>query len=50
MLFYGGQIDGLLDNISIESLDIIIDLIDEYIDLVEAISDARRSDCSSRGN
>ena len=39
MLFYGGEIDCVLGFISIESLDMILDLIDEYIELRESIEE-----------
>ena len=39
MLFYGGEIDCILGSISIESLDKILDLIDEYIELRESVEE-----------
>ena len=35
-LFYGGEIDGIIGDISIDALDFLLDLIDEYIELVES--------------
>ena len=37
--FYGGDIKCLLDPISIDSLDNILDLLDEYIELVESTTE-----------
>ena len=34
-IFYGGEIDCILGEISIDALDKILDLIDEYIELRE---------------
>jgi len=36
-VMYGGEIDCILENLTLKSLDRILDLIDEYIDLVEDI-------------
>lgn len=36
-IFYGGEIDGILGDISIDTIDFILDLIDKYIDLLEDI-------------
>ena len=36
-IFYGGEIDCILGEISIDGLDKILDLIDEYIELREVI-------------
>jgi hypothetical protein len=38
-IFYGGEIKCILDEISIDALDRILDLIDEYIELREVIED-----------
>lgn len=38
-IFYGGEIDCILGEISIDGLDEILDLIDEYIELREAVED-----------
>lgn len=38
-IFYGGEIDCILGEISIDALDKILDLIDEYIELREVIED-----------
>lgn len=35
MQFYGGEIRGLIGAISFESLNFILDLLDEYIELKE---------------
>ena len=35
-IFYGGEIDGIIGNISTTTLDFLLDLIDEYIELVES--------------
>lgn len=35
MQFYGGEIRGLIGDISYEALNFILDLLDEYIDLKE---------------
>ena len=37
--FYGGEIKCILGEISIEALDKILDLMDEYIELKEVIED-----------
>lgn len=37
-IFYGGDIKCVLGPISISSLDAILDLMDEYIELKEAVS------------
>lgn len=36
-IFYGGEIDGILGDISIDTLDFILNLIDEYIELIESL-------------
>ena len=36
--FYGGETDGIIGDISIDGMDFILDLIDEYIELVESLS------------
>lgn len=38
-IFYGGEIDCILGEISIDALDKILDLMDEYIELREAVED-----------
>ena len=38
-IFYGGEIDCILGEISIDALDKILDLIDEYIELRETMGD-----------
>lgn len=38
-IFYGGEIDCILGEISIDGLDMILDLIDEYIELREVVED-----------
>jgi hypothetical protein len=38
-IFYGGEIKCILDEISIDALDKILDLIDEYIELREVLED-----------
>ncbi len=38
-IFYGGEIDCILGEISIDALDKILDLIDEYIELREVLDD-----------
>ncbi len=46
-IFYGGEIDCILGEISIDTLDKILDFIDEYIELREALdngNDKRRSE------
>lgn len=37
-IFYGGDIKCILGPISISSLDTVLDLMDEYIELKEAVS------------
>lgn len=37
--FYGGKIDGLQGEISIDGLNFILDLLDEYIELKEEMND-----------
>jgi hypothetical protein len=39
--FYGGEIDCILGEISIDALDKILDLIDEYIELREVLEDGK---------
>lgn len=36
-IFYGGEIDCILGEISVDGLDEILDLMDEYIELREAV-------------
>ena len=36
-MFYGGDIDCIQGEIDFETLDFILDLIDEYIELVEKL-------------
>lgn len=38
-LFYGGEIKCILGEISIDALDEILDLMDEYIELREVLED-----------
>lgn len=38
-IFYGGDIKCILGPISIDSLDNILDLLDEYIELVESTTE-----------
>lgn len=38
-MFYGGEIDCLLGEISIEALDKILDLLDDFIELEEAVTE-----------
>lgn len=38
-MFYGGEIDGLLGEISWDALDKILDLMDLYIELVESLEE-----------
>lgn len=40
-IFYGGEIDCILGEISINGLDKILDLIDEYIELREVVDDGK---------
>ena len=35
--FYGGRIECILGDISIDAMDKVLDLIDEYIELVESV-------------
>ena len=39
LTFYGGEIKCILGEISIDALDKILDLIDEYIELKEVLED-----------
>lgn len=36
-IFYGGEIDGIIGDISVGDMDFILDLMDEYIELVESV-------------
>jgi hypothetical protein len=40
-IFYGGEIKCILGEISIDALDKILDLIDEYIELREVLEDGK---------
>ena len=40
-IFYGGEIDCILGEISIDALDKILDLMDEYIELREVLEDGK---------
>lgn len=42
-IFYGGEIKCILGEISIDALDKILDLIDEYIELREVIEDGNNN-------
>ena len=39
MFFYGGEIHCMLGKMKIENLDKILDLIDEYIEIVESLEE-----------
>lgn len=39
MFFYGGEIHCMLGKMKIENLDKILDLIDEYIEIVESLDE-----------
>jgi hypothetical protein len=41
-IFYGGEIKCILGEISIDALDRILDLIDEYIELREVLEDGSK--------
>jgi len=43
-IFYGGEIKCILGEISIDALDKILDLIEEYIEVREAVEDDRNND------
>lgn len=42
-IFYGGEIDGLQGEITIDGLNLILDLLDEYIELKEEMNDGIES-------
>lgn len=42
-IFYGGEIKCILGEISIDALDKILDLMDEYIELREALEDGNNN-------
>ena len=42
-IFYGGEIKCILGEISIDALDKILDLIEEYIELREAVEDGNNN-------
>jgi hypothetical protein len=42
-IFYGGEIKCILGEISIDPLDKILDLIDEYIELREVLEDGNNT-------
>ena len=44
MQFYGGEIRGIIGDISYDALNLILDLLDEYIELIEQMNEEVQDD------
>lgn len=44
MQFYGGEIRGIIGDISYDALNFILDLLDEYIELIEQMNEEVTAD------